>query len=169
MTKLNKCIYLPVEIRDLEIEAFRKINDTLFSKCPAHITVVFPFDAPISIEAIAKTIEGICDGITAFNIIVGPPSVHDGYVSMTTMTMHPWISYAHEVLTKSIGGDANRAFIPHLTIGREIENTTQINPEIGVKNLVLWISEMVFEEIQIDGTSKVLFRKSLIKQEIDKT
>lgn len=161
MSRLKRCIYLAVRFQDSDVESFRSKFDPLYTKCPAHITVVFPFDSDLPSEAIAVQMESLSMDQPSFCIKVGPPRYQNGYLTMPSISRHTWISHSHEALTRAIGGAVVPGFIPHFTIGREMNDSVLSGSVLGGKIISVCASQMVLEEIQSDDTSKKLHQFAL--------
>jgi 2'-5' RNA ligase len=152
----KRCVFLVIQYHDLEIDAFRKKSDPLFSKCPPHITVAFPFRSSLEDSEIAAIMDDLCEGQPSIRMVLSDAAWDDGVVSFRASTQQAWLARAHETLTLSVGNTILPEFIPHFTIGREMDSHDVTIASLRGKSLEVELTRMVLEEIRSDESSKAL-------------
>lgn len=112
---------IPDTSRSPGIEAFRRHFDFLFEHIRAHITLVFPFDLPLSDSDLIRHCQQCADGLRAFSV-----SLHSPHRSVDD---HLWLPVEHSEplgeLTRRLHSGplapllaARRSSAHHITIAR---------------------------------------------------
>lgn len=103
------------------IEEFRRLFDPLFEHIAAHITLVYPFDLPVTDAALVSHCRSCGHGIRPYTVTLHPPSISDD--------AHFWLPVGHSAslieLTKRLHSgplsplaSTERDEAHHITIAR---------------------------------------------------
>ncbi|HEX6971080.1 MAG TPA: 2'-5' RNA ligase family protein, partial [Limnochordia bacterium] len=77
---MRRCIFAVVELSPAEpIARLRARFDPLYERVPPHITLVFPFERPIPVGAIAGHMERAVAGVAPFTVTFGPCVIDNTY------------------------------------------------------------------------------------------
>jgi 2'-5' RNA ligase len=103
------------------IESIRRAFDPQASLLPAHITLVFPFAAPLE-TALREHIASTLMGVSPFDIALGPPSAEEGgYLFLRVGSGRQRIVDLHDRLYSGPLQSylsTTQAYEPHVTVGR---------------------------------------------------
>ncbi|MGE7881937.1 2'-5' RNA ligase family protein [Bacillus sp. NPDC094077] len=105
------------------IEAIRKKHDPLFGLIPPHITIVFPFESPISNDKLKLHILNVSKGIQKIEIEFANQITSEGeYLFLRVEKGKEQIKELHDILyTGPLFQFLERdiPYIPHVTAGRK--------------------------------------------------
>ena len=107
----------------VEINAFRTAYDPLAAKIPPHITLVFPFESPLSLEELTAHAREVVSSIECFRLSLGEPQMRGDFIWLPVDSGRSQIVELHELLYRGPLADyldSSRPFEPHLTIGRAL-------------------------------------------------
>jgi 2'-5' RNA ligase len=104
------------------IAAVRRRFDPLAAEIPPHLTLVFPFEDPISEAELERHVRGALGGVRSFPVVLADITAHESeYLFLNVKRGNDALIQLHDVL---YGGPlaAHRlrthTFVPHLTVGR---------------------------------------------------
>lgn len=115
-------VAFPALERGAEIEAIRRRIDPMATVLPAHVTLVFPFSAAMSLEIIVNHVQRQIGGIQAFDFALSQPAAADGgfvFLNLRSGGM-PFLAL-HDRLYEGIlhpFRSPDYVYAPHVTIGR---------------------------------------------------
>lgn len=136
-------ILLPVGDTSGVIEEFRSLydplpgKDRLSGRCPAHITIVSPFQSQVGIEKISEWMDLVCKNRLSFGLKAGPAQVRDGWIFLPVKSQQKWLVEAHQKLSKKSGALPDPNYSPHVMLGRMVpagadpENEKALERELG--------------------------------------
>jgi 2'-5' RNA ligase len=115
-------VAFPTLERGAEIEAVRQRIDPMANVLPAHVTVVFPFSAAVSVETLSNHIRLHTRAIQAFDFALSQPEAADGgYVFLNLRGGQKSFVDLHDRLYHGIlrpYRSPDHVYSPHVTIGR---------------------------------------------------
>ena len=154
--RLARCVFAPVDLRSDEVANFRRRFDSLYGKCPPHVTLAFPFVSDVSDEALAKVLEAAARARGAFDITLLAPQLDSGTVLLPVAQPDPWLSETFLELSRLLGARPADGYRPHVTIGRNMPLAYTSELASLPSSQHARIDRLILEEIQQDDSSHVL-------------
>ena len=109
------------------IEEIRRRHDPQASQIPAHVTLVFPFESPITGEELRSHIRTALSGQPAFRATFsGVTAEDDGYILLHVDVGHDAVVTLHDRLYSGPllrHRSTTHTYRPHMTLGR-VKNPT---------------------------------------------
>jgi 2'-5' RNA ligase len=169
-----RAIHLFPELEDAAgLFAFRSAHDPLASCIAPHVTLVFPFESPLSDAELVAFVTRIGSATPSFRLEFGSAERHDGGVIYGDVIWLPVtvgadaVTKLHDELYAGPLGDylsRSHAYQPHMTIGRvapsEIDTVHALAQSLSVP-IPSGIREIVIERIRADERSEVIGRINL--------
>lgn len=106
------------------IDKIRKQFDPLADLVRPHITLVFPFESPMSNEELAQVLEERLQDIKPFRLELGGISkqedVFGNYLFLNVLQGAEEICYMHQMLYENEFGEFDKGlqYVPHMTVGK---------------------------------------------------
>jgi 2'-5' RNA ligase len=155
-----RCIFLLSSNLDPAIQKFRSIHDPQSDLVPPHITVVFPFDVPLTDDELMEHCHKQISGLKLVEVKLGTVSIEpNGYVFFLFVKGSSEITEIHNRLNSGPLADQfnGTSFKPHMTIarfndGNRVEVAKATNLLQPVQNFL--IDQIVIEEVETNGRSR---------------
>ncbi|HOX05828.1 MAG TPA: 2'-5' RNA ligase family protein [Planctomycetota bacterium] len=107
------------------IESVRASYDPLAGKIAPHVTLVFPFDSPLSPEELVAHVIRVAEATEPFELSLGPPQAEaHGYVWLPVVEGRKQVVCIHDRLYTGILREflsTEHAYSPHLTVAHVSE------------------------------------------------
>ncbi|MFZ6624199.1 2'-5' RNA ligase family protein [Vagococcus fluvialis] len=162
---MEKSILLIPKLKNIEfIESIRKKYDPLYNKVPPHITLVFPFETNIENNIIINHIESSFKHFQIVHFSLDSFSyLKNGYVFWNVIEGRDYLMKMNKQLYSGILAPFKHKTIqynPHITIANCSDSTQlhQIINELENSSIheICTDFSIIFEEIQLNGDSKVI-------------
>jgi 2'-5' RNA ligase len=105
-----------------DVIALRDRLDPLAGRIPPHLTLVFPFDDPISDEALASHVRDVVGDLEGFPVVLREITAHEGeYLFLNVKQGNDAVIRLHDALYSGpLAAHRVRlhTFVPHVTVGR---------------------------------------------------
>jgi 2'-5' RNA ligase len=151
-----------------QLLSVRERLDPLAGKIAPHLTLVFPFDDPMSDRALEQQLRNVVTDLPPFPITLCEITAHEGeYLFLNVKRGNDALVQLHDSLyTGALAAHRSRlhTFVPHLTVGRlapadlpaALDATADLTSAIqaNVDNISVY-------RIEPDGTRPVLFELPL--------
>ena len=138
-----------------EVSDFRRRFDSLYGKCPPHVTLAFPFVSDVADGELTKAL-GDASSRGAFDVTLLVPQLEGSHVLLPLEQPDPWFRSTHLELSRLAGAVATKRYRPHVTIGRGLTSAPASAMAILPRRQLARIDRLVLEEIQEDETSRVI-------------
>lgn len=145
-----------------QIAAFRRLHDPLYRHIEAHITLVFPFDLPVSDDAIISHCQSCADGIEPFAVqLQTPHRSHDDHLWLPVVDSTPLQLLTDRLYSGplSVLAETRRHSAHHITVARPpLPPQAECDWFHGQLNfpVTVEVNHITLEEIQPDESSLVL-------------
>ena len=150
----------PAELAD--IEAVRASYDPLAGKVAPHVTLIFPFNIPLSEDDLAAHVVGVIGGIEPFEMTLGSAeSTEPGVVWLPVVKGRTQVVQLHDRLYT---GALSRllspihVYAPHVTVGHVSADKTA-DALCAAQSLkvisAVWVDRVVIERIASDDMSEI--------------
>jgi 2'-5' RNA ligase len=144
-----------VELANDEVAHFRRRFDSLYGKCPPHVTLAFPFVSDPADREIARSLEASRPPV-ALDVALLAPQFEGGYVLLPVDQPDPWFGSIHLVLSSLVGVRSTQAYRPHVTVGRSLKSAPVSAMAALPRRQQGRFDRVVIEEIQEDESSRVI-------------
>ena len=145
-----------------QVDAFRRLHDRLYGHIEAHITLVFPFELPVSDDRIVSHCRWASSGVEPFTVQLQPLlRSHDDHLWLPVSDSAPLDELTHRLYSGPLSGlaGARRIRSFHITVARP-PLPSQAEYDNLQRSLVLPvgidIAAITLESIQPDETSLIL-------------
>lgn len=153
-------VLFPAFSNSEQIDAVRSAYDPLATKIPPHITLVFPFDSPLSTGQLAKHAVRAVESSGSFLISLGKPQVKHDLIWLPVEQGGLQIVALHSLLYRgplACHLDSSRLYEPHVTVARPPQNDSRVRSAVmslqGPFEAV--VDELVIERIMPDDRSSI--------------
>ncbi len=150
-----------------EIEAFRQRFDRLYPHIAAHITLVFPFDLPVSDEVVMTHCLSCSSGIEPFTVQLLPPHrSHDDHLWLPVSDSAPLRELTERLYSGPLSAltGTRRNSSHHITVARHpLPPPTEcatLQSQL-IFPVTIDVTAITLEAIQPDDTSLVIGRFAL--------
>ncbi|AZZ61650.1 2'-5' RNA ligase family protein [Oenococcus sp. UCMA 16435] len=124
---LRSILIFPQFPNGMEIDLIRRQIDPLYKNIRPHISLVFPFDSPISDDRLIVITQNALEKIGSFEIGLEHlgGDLHGGYLWFKVRQGQKQIDFIHDLLYKSselsVFLRKDIPYIPHLTVGQQLK------------------------------------------------
>lgn len=153
--RLPRCVFAPVSIVSDEVSDFRRRFDSLYGKCPPHVTLAFPFVSDVSDGELSSVLDA-SSSRGAFDVTLLAPQLEGSHVLLPLEQPDPWLHSTYLELSRLVGASTTKAYRPHVTIGRGLTSAPASAMAMLPRRQLTRIERLVLEEIQEDESSRVL-------------
>ncbi len=148
--------------------AFRERPDPLARWVAPHVTLVFPFDDPVSNEALHGEVVDALQGVSPFRVVLRGITAHEGeYLFLNVKQGNDPIIELHDRLYRGVLAShrsRRHTFVPHITVGRvapdDLAAALHASALLDAR-IVGTIDRVLVEEIAPTGASTIAFEVPL--------
>ncbi len=151
-----------------QIVAVRGRFDPLAETIAPHLTLVFPFDDPMSDEALEGHLRRAATDVPRFPITLGEITAHDGeYLFLNVKSGNDAVIQLHDALytgALAIHRSRRHTFVPHVTVGRPSRETLSgaLDATASLTTAIhAHVDSLCVYRIEPDGIRPVLFEVPL--------